>query len=196
MPLTRASWNWNATPVAGSMNSVSCMDAGAASRPSMVCTVPAGRRRTRRSHRRRDPMRTARLRPAWPLPRRRRRRRCRHASVRRWRRGWRRCPPWTPLRHARRPPGLGHGRRRLRRRPTTRVPARAATISADNAVVRRTIITPPRVRVYDQSPAATPRFPGGRPRQFAGDGRSYYAVPRPQGHQRHRCVKGRGGSPM
>ena len=37
-------------------------------------------------------------------------------------------------------------------KPFTRVPARAATISTDNAVVRRTIITPPSVRHYDQSP--------------------------------------------
>ena len=36
--------------------------------------------------------------------------------------------------------------------PFTRVPASAANISTDNAVVRRTIITPPSVRHYDQSP--------------------------------------------
>jgi hypothetical protein len=52
------------------------------------------------------------------------------------------------------------------------VPARAATISTDIAVLRRTIITPPRVRVYDQSPDYFNPFPGARPRQFAGDRRS------------------------
>jgi hypothetical protein len=39
--------------------------------------------------------------------------------------------------------------------PFTRVPVRAATISTDNAVVRRTIITPPRVRA-DQCPDDNP----------------------------------------
>ena len=73
--------------------------------------------------------------------------------------------------------------------PVTRVPARAATISTDNAVVRRTIITPPSVRHYDQSPDEyTPVFQGARPRQCAGDDHKY-AVPRPQGHQRPRRVE-------
>jgi hypothetical protein len=50
--------------------------------------------------------------------------------------------------------------------PFTRVPARAATISTDNAVVRRTIITPPSVRHYDQSPDDyTPVSRGARPRR-------------------------------
>jgi hypothetical protein len=39
MPLMRASWNCNGSPVAGSTNAFSRMLAGAASRPSMVCTV-------------------------------------------------------------------------------------------------------------------------------------------------------------
>ena len=38
MPLTRASWNAYARPVAGSMKALTFMLAGAASRPSMVCT--------------------------------------------------------------------------------------------------------------------------------------------------------------
>jgi hypothetical protein len=39
MPLMRASWNCNGSPVAGSTNASTFMLAGAASRPSMVCTV-------------------------------------------------------------------------------------------------------------------------------------------------------------
>ena len=39
MPLMRAPWNCNGSPVAGLMKAFSCMVAGAASRPSMVCTV-------------------------------------------------------------------------------------------------------------------------------------------------------------
>ena len=53
--------------------------------------------------------------------------------------------------------------------PLISVPTRAAAISADNAVVRRTIITPPRASV-------------------AGNGRSQYAVPRPRGRQRATSV--------
>jgi hypothetical protein len=48
--------------------------------------------------------------------------------------------------------------------PFTRVPVRAAIISTDNAVVRRTIITPPRVRVYDQSSDNYNPFPGAQGR--------------------------------
>src|SRR5688572_6087898 len=73
--------------------------------------------------------------------------------------------------------------------PFTTVPTSAANITTDNAVVRRTIITPPSVRHYDQSPDdyTPPRFRGARPRQRAGDD-PRDAVPRPQGHQRHRRV--------
>ncbi len=39
MPLTRASWNAYGSPVAGLTNASCCMLAGAASRPSMVCTL-------------------------------------------------------------------------------------------------------------------------------------------------------------
>ena len=40
MPLIRASWNAYGSPVAGLTNASFSMDAGAASRPSMVCTFP------------------------------------------------------------------------------------------------------------------------------------------------------------
>src|SRR4029450_10344404 len=74
--------------------------------------------------------------------------------------------------------------------PFTRVPATAATIITDNAVVRRTIISPPSVRHYDQSPDDyAPVSPGAQSRVSVPATIIGTAVPRPQGHQRLRRVE-------